>query len=307
MKKLSILLIFFLLISCSKNDQPKVSSIEKMKCPFTGRITATSLLIRSKPDKKAKILGRVPDGHRIEVISRSDIKETISGRASYWYEVKSLSGIKGYSFGGFIEKVEVMDQIPYEITEKCPDSVKGFYECKRYKEKKKLAPVRSKVKREKHKLTLFCDSGKTVTFTDRDMDDSSVQVFSFKKYYKDEGQFLVGVAYYEGSSLYLVNEKTSKKITIWGTPVFSPDKKRFICVSLDMEAGYNPNGIQVWEKKGDSFIKKYQKELEWGPANPKWVDSNTIKMTRYDRTKEGYKFMSSQADLTFNKKRWVLK
>jgi len=306
MKKLLILLMLFSAISFSINAKAETASVEKIKCPFTGSINATALLIRSKPDKKGKIVGSVLDGHRIEVISRTDVKESIADITASWYKIKIPSGKKGYCFGGFIKKAEIVDHIPYGIAEKCPDSIKDYYDRIRYFEKKKLKSAGPKVIRKNHSLILHCSKGRKVIFNDGDMKEEKTHVYSFKKYYKKAGQFLVMATYYESYGLFLVNEKTAKKMSVWGSPVFSPDKSKFICTSVDMEAGYVPNGIQIWEKRGNNYIKKYEKNIEWGAMDPKWTGNNTLQLTRYDRAKD-YKLMKFKAELKRKGKRWVLR
>ncbi len=306
MKKLMICVLSIFLFTSADNGNAETADVEKLKCPFTGKINATALFIRSKPDKKSKIVGRVLDGQRIEVLERTSVKETIAGKTASWYKISQGKKIRGYSFGGFIEKPEVFDNIPYKKSDiKIPDSIKGYYERMIYVEKKRIIQYKANVKRVGKKLILYCGK-KKVVFTDSGMGDKDVQVYSFTGYYKDAKLFLVSAGFYEGHALYIINEKTGEKTTVWGVPVFSPDLKKFVCVSMDMEAGYSPNGIQIWEKRGNSFVKKYEKSLEWGPADPEWKNNKNIKLIKYERTKN-CSYMKFNAYISGNGKSWVLR
>jgi hypothetical protein len=102
----------------------------------------------------------------------------------------------------------------------------------------------------------------------------------------------------------LINGDNCHKKLLWDEPVFSPDRKHFICSSVDMEAGYNPNGIQLWSKEGNRYVKIFEDQLTWAAANPRWINNTTIEFTRYD----GYPghYMEFEAELKYNGNKWVL-
>jgi hypothetical protein len=79
-----------------------------------------------------------------------------------------------------------------------------------------------------------------------------------------------------------MDKKDGSKKYIWGQPVISPDNKRFISYSCDIDAGYNYNGIQLFEINGRKADLKWQKEIGlWGPDEVRWKDVNTLYIKKY--------------------------
>jgi hypothetical protein len=69
---------------------------------------------------------------------------------------------------------------------------------------------------------------------------------------------LVMVSFYEGGAYVLVSAQTGHQTHVLAPPVLSPDRKRFVAASLDLEAGHDPNGLQVWR------VTEFGPRLEWG-------------------------------------------
>ena len=97
------------------------------------------------------------------------------------------------------------------------------------------------VTREGNILRLHTDGG-IVTFVDRIHAEEG-----YAKYYlvdrlrpAHDYFYLIRAIGYEGSSYVLVNKKTGQTINLFGIPIFSPDGKRFVDLSLDLDAGYHP-------------------------------------------------------------------
>ena len=100
-------------------------------------------------------------------------------------------------------------------------------------------------------------------------------------YYLESSKYidywLVRVQFYEGGGYLLINKEKGNKIFIWSKPVFSPDKKHFVCYSCDLEAGYISNGFQLFEVKNKEVLLLWSKEInEWGPSEIRWKNDSTI-------------------------------
>ncbi len=122
----------------------------------------------------------------------------------------------------------------------------------------------------------------SVLTNDRDEEGDSYHIFNYTKSCKDIDYWLVFISYYEGSEYLLMDKKDGSKIYVWGPPVVSPDKKHFITYSCDIEAGYDYNGIQLFEISGRKAILKWKKEINlWGPDEVRWKDENTLYIKKY--------------------------
>ena len=111
---LSVLIILLsiaplFLVSCEK-EQP----VERIDLPPTpvltlstdwGVIRSPFLRLRDEPLQKAKITAHLRRGSVLEIISRTEAKETIEGETSYWYQV-NYGGLRGWVFGAFLEVLE---------------------------------------------------------------------------------------------------------------------------------------------------------------------------------------------------------
>ncbi len=100
------------------------------------------------------------------------------------------------------------------------------------------------------------------------------------------GQHLVQVDLYEGGGWLLVGAATTDQTHVLGPPVVAPDRSGFVATSVDLEAGYDPNGIQVW-----SLARGFPR-LEWGldggdawgASDAVWIDARTVEFTRHVNT-----------------------
>jgi hypothetical protein len=97
------------LISCVK-EQP----LERIDLPATPVLTLTTnwgvirspfLRMREEPLQKAKITAHLRRGSVLEIISKTEAKETIDEESSYWYQV-NYGGLRGWVFGAFLEVLD---------------------------------------------------------------------------------------------------------------------------------------------------------------------------------------------------------
>jgi hypothetical protein len=97
------------LLSCEK-EQP----VERIDLPPTPVLTLSSdwavirspfLRLREEPLQKAKIVAHLRRGSVLEIITRTEAKETIDKVSSYWYQV-NFGGLRGWVFGAFLEVLD---------------------------------------------------------------------------------------------------------------------------------------------------------------------------------------------------------
>ncbi|MBV5347828.1 hypothetical protein JZU46_06405, partial [bacterium] len=65
-------------------------------------------------------------------------------------------------------------------------------------------------------------------------------------------------------------------------PLYSPNRKYFICYSCCLETGFCDTGIQLFEIKNKTVKELWYKELsEWGPSKIIWKNDSTIYMEQF--------------------------
>jgi len=88
--------------------------VERIDLPPTPVLTLSSnwgvirspfLRLRDEPLQKAKITAHLRRGSVLEIISRTEAKETIGEETAYWYQV-NYGGLRGWVFGAFLEVLD---------------------------------------------------------------------------------------------------------------------------------------------------------------------------------------------------------
>lgn len=107
---------------------------------------------------------------------------------------------------------------------------------------------------------------------------ADVLIFNYLKSFEIISYWMYNVSYYEGAGMFLLDKDNGEKINVWGVPTFSPDKSHFVTYSMDVVAGYQPNGIQLFEVNDGkaTLVWKFEVSEEWGPENVRWIDNETI-------------------------------
>jgi hypothetical protein len=93
----------------------------------------------------------------------------------------------------------------------------------------------------------------------------------------------VEVTRYEGSEFLLVDAKTTNQTHLIGRPVLAPDGTRLAAASLDLVAGYNANGVQIWEllEQGPVLAWEVSGGMSWGASELRWMDDSTLDFTMH--------------------------
>ncbi len=130
-------------------------------------------------------------------------------------------------------------------------------------------------------LTITVRNGRPVLLVDS-LDENSV---GWEYLYSGRVQaakaHLIAIQLYEGGGFILVSEETGRVSEIDAPPILSPDRMRFVTVSADTEAGYNPNRVQIYRLDADSVILEWQTEPSaWEPTDPRWLNDTTVAIVR---------------------------
>ncbi|QJB35276.1 hypothetical protein HF324_29795 [Chitinophaga oryzae] len=134
------------------------------------------------------------------------------------------------------------------------------------------------VKRNGPQLVFNLANGGQKIRTDNPEDDGEDYArYRYAGYYPELQRHGLFITYYEADGFELLNPDNGDTLYTWTAPVPSPDKKYFICPSMDIEAGFNPNGFQLFEINnkniklvGEAGIEKY------GLSDMQWIDNKTL-------------------------------
>ena len=98
-----------IMVSCRREVEP-----EKITLPPTPVLSIRSnwavvqspfLRVREEPFADAKIHTHLRRGAVLEIISRTEKKETVEKESSYWYNI-NYEGLRGWVFGCYIEVLD---------------------------------------------------------------------------------------------------------------------------------------------------------------------------------------------------------
>ena len=112
--KLSVLILVLSIAPLSVLYCEREQPVERIDLPPTPVLTLSSnwavirspfLRLREEPLQKAKIVAHLRRGSVLEIISRTEAKETIDNTSSYWYQV-NFGGLRGWVFGAFLEVLD---------------------------------------------------------------------------------------------------------------------------------------------------------------------------------------------------------
>lgn len=67
-----------------------------------GVVKSTHLRLRENPSLESKVITTLWRGGVLEVLSKTDQRETIEGEEDYWYRI-SFEGLSGWVFGAYLE------------------------------------------------------------------------------------------------------------------------------------------------------------------------------------------------------------
>lgn len=166
-----------------------------------------------------------------------------------------------------------------------------------------LARSAGRVQRD-HCRLIFTLDGTTLTLANVQSDDDRATMYV---YAGPAGRFqLVDVRYYEGSA-YMLVEPDGVHILVAGPPTFSPDSSRFASLSMDLEAEYNPNEVQVWRVDRDHPRLEFAiTSGEWGPSNAVWAGSDTLYFEQHFPTAKLDVYRTQRARLVHGGQGWTL-
>lgn len=190
------------------------------------------------------------------------------------------------------------------------DTITNSFRCARAIERREL-PGASGVQRRGDTLRLTVEAGDPVQLVDREGSASDVRMHSYQTGWSDTDLVVIQVQHYEGSEYLLVNTRTGDRTSLPHWPLRAPDGRRFAVLSFDIEAGYGPNTLQIWEIGTDGPALQWSVEPEdWGPVEGSWENASTLRFVRRgycpDPSGPGRAMCDSPARVTLDQGQWRL-
>ncbi len=298
------------------------------KCAFAGKPAiinaASGLSMREKPARSAKLIIKLQQGTKVEIIDKNGPAEQIEGKRSNWFKIVS-GGHTGWVFGGFIQETQTKPEPSKPaITGKSitrpaiaeedngtenppadPDFVDNEAETD---EKTVLRKFSKKIARKGKTLRLNCTGDRKIEFTNDDSGGESRVMYYCIDYIQPEGLFLIHAQLYEGSEHFLVSEATGKTFNLGDRPIFSPQRSRIAVAGLDITAAYDFNGLRIFRVEKDGLQLEFELEPEgWGPENFKWESETAATFAKLCMNEKA-EFQSTPArlELSAEKQKWLL-
>jgi hypothetical protein len=106
--------------------------------------------------------------------------------------------------------------------------------------------------------------------------EAGLSIYSYLGFDNDLDQYVVHGSYYEGSDYILIDKQTGGKTNVPGIPMASPDKKLFITGNVDLIAGFDFNGINLYSNTHPPKLLGSKPLNSWGPEEIKWVNDSTL-------------------------------
>ncbi|RPI05219.1 MAG: hypothetical protein EHM64_07265 [Ignavibacteriae bacterium] len=120
--------------------------------------------------------------------------------------------------------------------------------------------------------------------------------------------FVFAVQYYEGSQVLLINGANGNEYFINNEPRLSPDNKFLVTASLDLEAHYNPNELNVWQIESDTLKLVFSiKPSDWGPSDPMWVSNRSLNFNKNIFNRNGESTLKEMHIIELKDSSWEIK
>lgn len=269
-------------------------------------VTATKLLVRSKPGRQSEIIDAVPKGHRIDALAPTGAVETIDGLKGEWLKALTMKGREGYVFSAYLKPITAAPDYRDET-----DSLralacgKDWKRCAEEREKELLLQHPAQAARVNDSLVFTGERGARTVLADKKTGGEDHIAYQLVRYIPELCSFAVIVHFYEGGTFCLVHEKTGKKTEVFGLPILSPGKDRFVAYNCDIVAGYTANGLQVFRINRDTSVTRLAEiRKTWGPVNVRWAGNDRIVFDRLDFAGEGY--ISSLGEIEISGDKYIL-
>lgn len=161
------------------------------------------------------------------------------------------------------------------------------------------------IKVSKDQVILATREGKELHFENKLSEGPSWVRYRFVQYWSEIDYAMIEESHYEGKAYLLVNRGNGNLYKIPGPVLLSPDAQRVVSFSCDLEAGYNPNALEIWKIDRAKLVMEWSAKspLKWGPMDVRWENGTTLTFS----AATDYRSKGAPARLALTNGKWILK
>ena len=248
------------------------------------------LRLRKEPGAKGDVLEQIEEGEKLLFLNeKTDYTEKIKLRAQWheepWLKVESEKGNTGWVFGGAVtEEPAKTDptKTPYDdcnVEFVKARNYEAWHTCYEKVAKQQLKKDARYIKKTETGYQVTLLSGETVNLVDNDDVDAEedFRQYAYRYYLDKMGFFVFKIQRYEGGNFILMDDKFGYATPVYGMPKMSPDLKKMVITNADVVAGFEFNGIQLFEMGDVGIETLFEEEFsDFAPHNPVWIDDKNI-------------------------------
>jgi hypothetical protein len=151
-----------------------------------------------------------------------------------------------------------------------------------------VGPVSARVCRTSGTLRIQQRGGRPFRLTDTLVEGDRWRTYLYERFDSALRSHVVKASFYESGVVMLIPDSAGPVVALDDEPVLSPDLRRFAVASLDLEAGYQPNAIDVWRIVDTGAVREFRVEAEgWGPDSLTWSAPDSISFLRVSHDTAG--------------------
>lgn len=205
-----------------------------------------------------------------------------------------------------------MSSIVYAGEPRCVMSDYASRDCLGFLERVVLADYQKFIVKNGHTLMVRPTHGKPIVFVGNP-DGEGYE--DYRSYHilgvLNPGRFaVILVGRYEGREVQLVSLDDGAIHEINGMPQVSPDGKRILVYSMDIDANYDANFIAIFRVVGSRLEKEFLLDGDnhesgiWGPIYAKWFSPSRVQFLRFTHGSDGSGYVSQPWELVRDKASW---
>jgi hypothetical protein len=146
------------------------------------------------------------------------------------------------------------------------------------KEKALIKKTKGKAIRQGTKLTIKTRQRQIVFQNNCNSEYVLTVAYELEAYFADVRYFLVRNVAVPHSEYTLVDDQTGTKTTLYGFPVFSPDRQRFTAMVIDEANGLK--SIEIYRITATGLQQEYKDKAILTTTQPRWENNSTIRFQR---------------------------
>lgn len=172
---------------------------------------------------------------------------------------------------------------------------------------KQITQFYQKVSRENGELQLRLLSGKSMTFINSIVKNESYKAYWFITFFQQIKYYLVQVRSWESYRYLLINYRNGNIFSIIGLPIISKDHKRFAVTCLDLEAGFLPNRIEIFQVTNKTIKREWFKDYcQAGPSQVQWLSNTKVTCVLNIQMENPKIIKKKPVTLIFENKTWKI-